>query len=108
MSGQGLPGEPGKHMWLTEAHTSQEAPSSVRGSSSPVAVNNQNFEKISKDEKTLNAVKEVFGDNAQINEYKFSSDFLSKDGIERKIKSENNFKLEKINIEKENSKENNY
>lgn len=34
MSGQGLPGEPGKHMWLTEAHTSQEAPSSVRGSSS--------------------------------------------------------------------------
>ena len=35
MSGQGLPGEPGKHMWLTEAHTSQEAPSSVRGSSSP-------------------------------------------------------------------------
>ena len=34
MSGQGLPEEPGKHMWLTEAHTSQEAPSSVRGSSS--------------------------------------------------------------------------
>ena len=34
VSGQGLPGEPGKHMWLTEAHTSQEAPSSVRGSSS--------------------------------------------------------------------------
>ena len=34
MSGQGLPGEPGKHMWLTEAHTSQEAPTSTSGSSS--------------------------------------------------------------------------
>lgn len=80
----------------------------IKDNSLTVAVNNQNFEKISKDEKILNAVKEVFGDNVQINEYKFSSDFLSKDGIERQIKSENNFKLEKINIEKENSKENNY
>lgn len=36
VSGQGLPGEPGKHMWLTEAHTSQETPNSIRGSSSQI------------------------------------------------------------------------
>ena len=34
ISGQGLPKEPGKHMWLTKAYTSQEAPSSTTGSSS--------------------------------------------------------------------------
>ena len=80
----------------------------IKDNALTVAVNNQNFEKISKNEKILNTVKEVFGDNAQINEYKFSDDFLSKNGIERQITSENNFKLEKMNTVKENSKENSY
>ena len=35
ISGQGLPEELGKYMWLTKAHTSQEAPTSISGSSSP-------------------------------------------------------------------------
>ena len=33
-TGQGLPKELGKYMWLTKAHTSQEAPTSISGSSS--------------------------------------------------------------------------
>ena len=33
-SGQGLPKELGKYIWLTEADTSQEAPTSKSGSSS--------------------------------------------------------------------------
>lgn len=80
----------------------------IKDNALTVAVNNQNFEKISKDEKILNTVKEVFGDNVQINEYKFSDDFLSKNGIERQINSKNNFKLEKMNTAKEHSNENNY
>ena len=34
ISGQGLPKELGKYMWLTKAHTSQEAPTYKSGSSS--------------------------------------------------------------------------
>jgi len=34
VSRQGLPKKPGKHMWLTEAHTSQETSNSIRGNSS--------------------------------------------------------------------------
>ena len=35
ISGQGLPEELGKYIWLTKAYTSQEAPTSTSGSSSP-------------------------------------------------------------------------
>ena len=34
LSGQGLPEELGKYIWLTKANTSQEAPNSINGSSS--------------------------------------------------------------------------
>ena len=36
ISGQGLPEELGKYMWLTKAHTSQEAPTSISGSGSRI------------------------------------------------------------------------
>ena len=34
ISGQGLPAELGKHIWLAKTNTSQEAPNSISGSSS--------------------------------------------------------------------------
>ena len=46
ISGQGLSKELGKYMWLTKAHTSQEAPTSISGSSSQELQDNKKIKQV--------------------------------------------------------------
>ena len=85
ISGQGLPAELGKYIWLSKANTSQEAPNSIRGSSSRYVYENlKNFDSISSKHIHLKQFLNVGDSCDDENSYSVTTSFVvGYDGIIR-------------------------
>ena len=85
ISGQGLPAELGKYIWLSKANTSQEAPNSIRGSSSRYVYENlKNFDSISSKHIHLKQFLNVGDSSNDENSYTVTTSFVvGCDGIIR-------------------------